>query len=309
MSLGRVQGRHREFPCLEKTARQCFQLTPERRLSSFAVRMIPNPISLHLFLLRNESSRSTIMEWKHAQRPFAPVLTTGQTGLIPSLWIWTLVLGASCSQLVDWTLLRYGCSQISTRRTIGILLTPSMLRSRTLAKSQKLLLELLSHAVYSSWKRRNKETQKTPCQVSHACGTCGEAQADGTTRNQPCFCRAVEEQRATHRRAVRWFHSRISPACIFAGALKGVLLQPVWSGKRGRGSLRFLKSQCDGREFLQRRLLPCSLPISCRDPCWKECSGRGCTALSFEGGRPWSCVEVSFPYFRCTLQPSELTPG
>ena len=76
---------------------------------------------------------------------------------------------------------------------------------------------------------------KTPCQVSHACGTCGEAQAEGTTRNQPCFCRAAtEEQRATHRRAVRCFHSRGSPASTSAGALKGDLLQPVWSGKRWR---------------------------------------------------------------------------
>ena len=122
--------------------------------------MIPNPISLHLFRLRNAPSRSTVNGCKHSQLPFAPVLTTEPTGLIPSLWIWTLVLVASCSHLVGWTLRRYGYSQISMSRTIGIMLTPSMLHSRTLAMDQKLLLELLSHAVFSSRLRRNKETQQ-----------------------------------------------------------------------------------------------------------------------------------------------------
>ena len=78
------QGRHLEFPCQEKTARHCFQLTPGRRLSCFAVRMVPNPMLFHLFPRRNESSRSTVNGWKHPQRPFAPVLTTEPTGLIPS---------------------------------------------------------------------------------------------------------------------------------------------------------------------------------------------------------------------------------
>ena len=33
--MAEFQGRHREFPCQEKTARHCFQLTPGRRLSFF----------------------------------------------------------------------------------------------------------------------------------------------------------------------------------------------------------------------------------------------------------------------------------
>ena len=109
--------------------------------------------------------------------------------------------------------------------------------------------------------------------------------------------------------------------CSQCGAVNGV------------GSLRLLKSQCDGtgesrrkarrklergpmlnaqvpadarrsflrfcwREFLQRRLLPCSFVRLCHsvvgilvgtNPAAKVIQ------FSFEGGRPWSCVEDSFP--------------
>ena len=260
--------------------------------------MIPNPISFHLFPLRNESSRSTVNGWKHSSKhPFAPVLTTEPTGLITSLWVWIRVLGASCIHLVSWTLLRYGCSQISMSRTIGIMLTPSMLHSRTLAMSQKLLLGLLSHGGYSSRKRRNKETQKrqTKSLKLAECVTkrklmaqpeISRASAEQVKSREP---RTVEQVvgsiHASHQRALLQEHSNVF--CSQCGAVNA------------GGSLRLLKSQCDGtgesrrkawrkaerglmlnalepadarrsflrfrwREFLQRRLLPCSVVRLCQ---------------------------------------------
>ena len=199
-----------------------------------------------------------------------------------------------------------------------------MLRSRTLAMSQKLLLELLLHAVSSSRKRRNKETQKRVAkrkligqpEISHA--SAEQLLKSREPRTDEQFVGSIH---AGHQLALLQEHSK-----VFFCSQCGVV--------NAGGSLRLLKSQCDGtgesrrkarrklerglmlnaqelgdarrsflrlrwREFFQRRLLPLfgrvTRPISCRDPCWEESSGGGCTVLSFEGGRPWSCVEVSFP--------------
>ena len=98
-----------------------------------------------------------------------------------------------------------------------------------------------------------KRLKKKPCQVSHACGTCGEAQADGTTRNQPCFCRAATEEKshaqtssplvsihAGHQLALLQEHSEVF-FCSQCGAVNA------------GGPLGLLKSQCDGTGESRRK--------------------------------------------------------
>ena len=164
--------------------------------------------------------------------------------------------------------------------------------------SQKLLLELLSHAVYSSRKRRNEETQKRYAKSLKL----AERVAKRKLMAQPEISRASVEQlksreprtdepfvgfiHASHQLALLQKHSKVF-YCSQCGA--------VIAG----GSLRLLKSQCDGsgesrrkarcklerglmlnaqvpedarrsflrfrrREFLQRRPLPCSVARLCQ---------------------------------------------
>ena len=163
--------------------------------------------------------------------------------------------------------------------------------------SQKLLLGLLSHAVYSSKKRRNEETQKRHAKSLKL----AERVAKRKLMAQPEISHASAEQlksreprtdeklvgsiHASHQLALWQEHSKVFFSCQCGAVNAG-------------GSLRLLKSQCDvsgesrrkarrkierglmlnaqvpadarrsflrfrWREFLQRGLLPCSVARLC----------------------------------------------
>ena len=88
--------------------------------------------------------------------------------------------------------------------------------------------------------------QKTPCQVSQVCGARGEAKADSTARSQLCFAEQLLRNReprtvkhfvdvihASHMLAPLQEHSTV----FFCSHCDAVIFV---------GSLRLLKSQCDG---------------------------------------------------------------
>ena len=237
-SSAMLQGRHREFPCPEKTAQHGIQLTPDRRTLAFSARKTPHSISPHLFLTKKQTTT------EHAD---------GAVTLAASIRIADRTNSRNLDNYPgdeDVVESPFGLdSQISMTLTTGIMLRPSKFHSHTLMKRQNFLL--VSH---SSRKQctpagndANRETQKRHAMSLKQADRVAKQTLMAQSEISHAFAEpADEEQGAMHRREFRWGHPRKVKLALLQEHSKGVFSAGSVVRLISGTSLRMLKSQCDG---------------------------------------------------------------